>query len=65
MLMMASQILKSVDFKKKQKFMYRERNIIFSSNKKNHLLHIKGYFMAKNKFAAEVNFDQGLLKKQC
>ena len=45
--------------------MYRERNIIFSSNKKNHLLHIKGYFMAKNKFAAEVNFDQGLLKKQC
>ena len=33
----------------------RERNI-FSSNKKNHLLHIKGYFMARNSFVAEVAF---------
>ena len=34
----------------------RERSIIFSSNKKNHWLHIKLYFMAKNSFVAEVNF---------
>ena len=33
-----------------------ERNIIFSSNKKSHQVHIKGYFMTKNSFAAEVTF---------
>ena len=35
----------------------RERNILFSSNKKIHLLHIKGYFIAKNSFVAEVIFN--------
>ena len=38
--------------------MSRERNIIFSSNKKN-WLHIKGYFMAKNTFVAKVTFKDG------
>ena len=34
----------------------QEGNIIFSSNKKNHELNIKSYFMAKNSFVAEVTF---------
>ena len=34
----------------------REQNIIFSSKKKNHQLHIKRYFMTKNSFVAEVTF---------
>ena len=29
----------------------------FSSNKKIHELHIKGYFMARNAFVAEVTFN--------
>ena len=65
MLMMASQILKSVDFKKNKNLCTENETLFFLQIKKNHLLHIKGYFMTKNKFAAEVNFDQGLLKKQC
>ena len=36
----------------------REQNIIFSSNKKKKLLHIKGYFTAKNSFAVEVTFKE-------
>ena len=36
----------------------RERNIIFTSNKKNHYLRIKGYFIAKNSFVAEVTFNK-------
>ena len=35
----------------------REQNI-FSSNKKNNLLHIKGYFTAKYSFAVEVTFKE-------
>ena len=34
----------------------RERNMIFSSNKKNHQLHIKRQFVTKNSFVAEVTF---------
>ena len=35
-----------------------EQNTIFSSNKKIHQLHFKGYFMTKNSFVAEVTFKQ-------
>ena len=35
-----------------------ERNPIASSNKKNHQLHIKGYFMTKISFEAEVTFKK-------
>ena len=56
--MMTSQILKFVDFTETQKS--RERNI-FSSNKKIHSLHIKGYFVAKNRLVAEVTFYKGLI----
>ena len=33
-----------------------EQNIIISSNKQIHWLHIKGYFIAKNSFVDKVNF---------
>ena len=56
---MTSQILKSVDFTKKQKSRYRERNI-FSSNKNIHLLHIKGYFVSRNNFVVEIAFTPGV-----
>ena len=55
--MMTSQILKSVDFVKTQKSRYLEsKTFRFSSKEKIHYLRIKGYFMAKKSFAAEVNF---------
>ena len=56
--MMMSQILRSVYFTKTQKSRYLgwEPNIFFSSNKKNHNLYIKSYFIAKNSFVAEVTF---------
>ena len=44
------------DFTKTQIQRSRERNIIFSSNKKIYISHINGYVMAKNSFVAEVNF---------
>ena len=54
--MLTSQILNSADFTKRQKSRYLEnetkpKNIIFL---KNHELHIKGYFTAKNSFVVEV-----------
>ena len=45
-----SQILKSVDFTKTQKL-----NIL--RTKKTFFLHIKGYFISKNSFVAEVTFN--------
>ena len=48
--MIMLQILKSLDFTVTQ-------NIIFSSNKKIHQLHSKGYFIAKNRFVTEVTFN--------
>ena len=33
--------------------------MIFSSNKKIHELYIKGYFITKNSFVAEVTFNIG------
>ena len=59
MLMLTSQILQSANFTKTQNL---ERNIIFSSNKKIHELHIKGYFMKKNNFVAEVTFKEPEIK---
>ena len=57
MFMMTSQILKSVHSTRTQKSKYAgERNIVFSSDKKNYQLHIKGYFIAKDCFVAEVTF---------
>ena len=41
----------------------RERKIAFSSNKKNHQLHIKVYFIAKNSFVAEVTFKLKISQK--
>ena len=55
--MMMSQILECVDFIKTQKSRYLENETLyFSSNIKNHELHIKGYFIAKNSFVAEVKY---------
>ena len=57
MAMMMSQILKSVDFTKTQKSRYLEnKTLFFLQIKKNHLLHVKGYFIAKNSFVVEVAF---------
>ena len=41
--------------------MSRERNIIFSSNKKIHQLQIKHYFMTENNFVAEVTFKDAII----
>ena len=52
---MTSQILKSGFYKNTRILKFWEWNIIFSSNKKKHQVHIKGYFMTTNSFA-EVTF---------
>ena len=58
MFMMTSQILKFVDFSKTQKSKYLESGALFFLQiTKDHLLHIKVYFVAKNSFLAEVNFN--------
>ena len=51
--MTTSQILKFVDFTKTQKSWCLENKLLFA--KKNYL-YIKGYFIARNGFVAEVNF---------
>ena len=52
-----SQILKSVDFTKTQNTKYLENETLFFIQiKKIREIHIKGYFMAKNSFAADVTF---------
>ena len=59
MSMMPSQILKFVDFTKTQKSKYLENEILANgalSNQTIHKLHIKGYFVAKNSFVAEIIF---------
>ena len=62
--MMTSQILKFLDFTKTWKSRYPENEtIFFSSNKKIHYLHIKGYFMTKNTLLAEVTFKLDSLKE--
>ena len=52
--MMTSQILKSVNFTKIQKSRYLKNETFFLQNEKIHELHIKGYFIAKNSFVADV-----------
>ena len=47
-----------VDFIKIQKSRYLKNETFFLPIKKNCQLHIKGYFMAKNSFVAEVTFKQ-------
>ena len=60
MFMMTSQILKSVDFTKTQVSQYLENETLFFLQIKNFInyIHIKGYFMAKNSFVAEVTFKE-------
>ena len=61
--MVTSQILKSVDFTKIQNSKYLENETkTFYSNQKNSLNTHKGYFMAKNSFAADVTFKTYLQK---
>ena len=58
---MTSQILKSAGFTKIQKSRYlKNKTFFFSSNKKNHELHIKRCFMTKNSLVAEVTFKKRL-----
>ena len=53
--MMTSQILKSVDFTKTQKFRHLTNELVsFLQIKKNHELHTRGYFIAKNSFLPDV-----------
>ena len=52
--MITSQILKPVDFTQTQKSRYLESETLFFLQIKK--LHIKGYFLAKNSFVAEVTF---------
>ena len=56
MLTMTSQILKSVDLKKKQKSIYLENGTLFFLQIKKSLITHQGFFMAKNSFVAEVTF---------
>ena len=57
--MMTSQILKSGEVTKTQKSRYLENETLFFLRiKKIHLLHTKGYFMAKSSFAAELTFNK-------
>ena len=42
--------------KRTKTYILRVQNIVFSSNKKIHKLHITGYFMAKNSCVADVTF---------
>ena len=57
MSMKMSQILKFVYFTKAQKSRYFENNTLFFLQIKIHYLHIKGYFLAKNTFVAEVTLS--------
>ena len=52
--MMTSQILKFVNFRKTQKSRYLKNVTFFLQNEKIRELHIKGYFIAKNSFVAEL-----------
>ena len=55
MLMMTSQILRSVHFTKTQKSRYLENETLFFFKYKNPF-QSKGYFTAKNNFVTEVTF---------
>ena len=63
---MTSQILKFVDFIKTQKSKYLENKTLFFLQIKKTLLynytsiHIKGYFIVKNSFVAEVTFKSNI-----
>ena len=53
-----SQILKFVDLTKTQKSRYLEKEILtFLDMKKINTLYMKGYFIAKNSFAAEITLQ--------
>ena len=54
--MMTSQILKSVDFTKRQKSRYLQNESLFFLQIKK-LINYEGSFVAKNNFAAEVTFS--------
>ena len=58
MSIVTSQILKSADFTKTQKFRYLENKRVFFLQMKEFIkgYFIKGYFTAKNSFVAEATF---------
>ena len=61
--MMTSHILRSADFTKSQKPRYLENETLFFLQiNKIHSLHMKGYFIAKNNFVAEVTFKKYIQK---
>ena len=55
--MMTSQVLRSVDFIKSQERRYLEKGTSFFLQIKKFINYIKGYFIAKNSFVAEVTFN--------
>ena len=55
---MTSQILKFVNSPKTQKTKYLKNKTLSVQIKKNNLLNIKGYDLAKNSFLAEVTFNK-------
>ena len=59
MSMMTSHILRSVDITKSQKPRFLENETSFSLQIKKF---IKGYFMAKNSFVAEVTFNKKIIE---
>ena len=56
--MMTSQILKSVNFTKTQKYRYLENKTFFLQNKKNLLITSRGTLWQKNTFVARVTFNR-------
>ena len=54
--MIKSQILKTLDLTETQKSRYLQNETLFFFKYKNSLF-IKGYFIARNSFAAEVTFN--------
>ena len=64
-IMQQYQLINACGFHKNIKiYISREQNI-FSWDKKNHYLHIKGYSMAKNSFVEEVAFQVNESNKNC
>ena len=60
--MMTSQILKSLDFTKKQKSRYLENETLFSLQIKNSLITHQVLLYGKSSFAAEVTFKYNISK---
>ena len=59
--MMASQVLKIVDFTRTQKSRYLENETLLSFKYINSLITIKGYLIAKKSFVAKGTFKSRIL----